>query len=423
MFDIGKGRDSAGKLLSGFVLAWLLVSSVSAETITRTGRFLAKQQWVQAENSARAVLEKSPHDPDAHAMLGIALYHQGRFKESTSALQFAARGKSAYEARVLYYLGLAHSKLEQPEKAENVFLRLMMRHPDSPEARKLQGVSADITVSAEKRTGMDISGTVFSLDAGYDTNPDLINGGDGDLQTSFYLYSDLGFESMPCLIGVSVFFEKYLDLTENDFVEIAVDLNDQFNVGKHDLVESSVEISQSLLDFEAFERNMSASVEYTHPWSRVWTSELRALGALTDADDEGYDAIRARLRFRHYRYLLDARRLKRVRLTVKTYMNNRDTDSIAYTSVSGGIDCRLDLPFNTMLDLGLLLESREYAGADSDTLITREDSIMELSAYALKPVQKNQYLTGQAILRTRDSNDGFYSADELQLLVGFLWVK
>jgi tetratricopeptide (TPR) repeat protein len=413
----------AGRSMLALALCFALTCRASAQTLSQAGSLLAEGNWREAEASAKLLPEQSPDHADAQAILGIALYHQGRFEEAIPAFQTAIAQKTSYEPRVLYYLGLAQSKCGRVDDATDAFMRLMTLHPKSTEAQRLRGLSADVTVPAERRSSMDMSGTVISLEAGYDTNPDLVDGGDGDALALVYAYTDLSLESMPCLIGMSFVFEKYLDLTENDFAELALNLNDQFQLGANGLAEWSVEIGQSLLDYEAFERSLSASIEYSQRWGGVWMGRLRADGALIDADEEGYDATRARLRLRAYRYMQHAGAFKWVRLTAQTRTNSRDADWLAYNAVTAGVDSRLQIPWDMSLDLGVHVESRWYDGEDPQTLETRKDDLIEFSAFAVKPVRKGQYLTGQATYTTRDSNDDFYAADELRLLIGALWVK
>ena len=404
-------------------LALLIASTLNAGTLSQTTRLLSQKQWSAAESSALAILKTAPKDPDAQAMLGMALYHQERFLASIAALQLALTGKTEYEPRVLYYLGIAYSKVKQVHPASDAFSRLLATYPDSPEARRINGLSADVTVQAARRVTMDMSGTVVSAEVGYDTNPDLVDDGDGDLLLSLYAYSEFRFRSIPRLIGASLLAEKYLDLTENDFVQLAISANDQFRIMNKDRIAWSVEISQSFLEFQTFERELTAMVEHTHPWNRSWISDSRAILTAVDGDDAGYDGSKAQLRLRLYKSMRDTTYLKRIRLKTRLYVNNRDNDLISFESLLLGVDCRLAMPFNTSLDLGIGLESREYNGADPVTLQTRKDDSIELSAYAVKPIDRNRNLTCQAIYTTRDSNETFYSANEIQLLLGILWIR
>ena len=423
MFGSMGSKRVASRHIVGLALCFVLTHAASAQTLSSAGRLLSEQRWEEAEASARQLLAASPNLADGQAMLGMALYHQGRFEASISPFRAAMAEETTYPARVLYYLGLAESKCGHPDGATDAFMLLLTLHPQSAEARRIQGLSADVTVPAERRSSMDISGTVISFEAGYDTNPDLIDTGDGDMLALLYAYTDIDLESLPFLIGTSLFFEKYLDLTENDFIELAVNLNDQFRLGPNGLATWSVELGQSLVDFEAFERSLSASLEYSQRWGGVWMGQLRASGALIDSNDEGYDATRGRLRLRAYRYLQNAGLLKRIRLTGLVRSNDRDAEWLAYSALTAGADCRLDIPWNMSLDLGLILESRGYDGEDPQTLETRKDDLIEFSAFAVKPVRKQQYLTGQATYTTRDSTDDFYAANEFRLLIGALWVR
>ena len=126
---------------------------------------------------------------------------------------------------------------------------------------------------------------------------------------------------------------------------------------------------------------------------------------------------------RLYKRLRDTAYLKRIRLKTGYYVNSRDYDLISFEAVVVGVDCRLAMPFNTSLDLGVGLESREYDGVDPVRLQPRKDDTIELSAYAVKPIDRNRNLTCQAIYTTRDSNETFYSANEIQLLLGILWIR
>jgi tetratricopeptide (TPR) repeat protein len=405
------------------LMVWcVLASGALAQTLSHTGALLGAGRWGEAEVSARQLLEQEPGGADGRVMLGMALYHQGRYEPSVATLREALRLGTVYEARALYYLGLAESRCGRQEKASDIFMVLMMRHPDSPETQRLMGLSADVTVSAQQREGMDLSGTILSLEAGIDSNPDLIDGGDGDLLCLLYAYTDIDAPRIPFLIGASLLFEKYADLSENDFAVLAVNANDRISVGSGGVADWTVELSQTLLDYEAFDRTLSGTIEYSHPWRRVWVAQARATGALTDADAEGYDATRAALRFRGARYL-HVGALRRVRVVGQWQANQRDSEWLAYRSFGLGADCRVELPWDVSLDLGMRMESRTYDGAHPERGVTREDDLFELSAFAVRPLRTGRYATGQVRYTTRDSSDDLYSADQFQLLFGLLIVR
>ena len=123
------------------VLATLLVSAslvARAEDAERHfvkgAAHLARSEWAAAEESLSLALEGLPEHPDVLALLGMARYHLGKYRQAADDLTASLRGGTRYRTRVLYYLGLASSMSGEEAKAQRTFTRLLDDHPSSPEA-------------------------------------------------------------------------------------------------------------------------------------------------------------------------------------------------------------------------------------------------------------------------------------------------
>lgn len=403
----------------------LLAASVNspAADFNKGRRLFIDQQWAEAETELLDVLEASPGNGDASALLGMTLYHQDRYADSLPRLNQAVESGTRYASRVLYYLGLTHSKLGNRDEAKDSFASLLVKHPDSEEARRLAGVEPEAIEAASETRGYEVSGTILSIAAGLDSNPALTDDGNSDQLAAVYLSTDVSLGDLPVQFGGSLFFETYFDDSENNFWQAALDAGRDFQLSANSMLETSGQASQSWLDGDAFEREFTLSAEHSRAWSRLLRTEVRGRLTIFDAlGDATSDGDELSLRMRAYRYLERQDLLQRLRFELELRQDDRDESFLASDSVELGIQGRLDLPRHVTLDLALDYEMREYDGASPFTGRTRDDDTIELSAYLLKPLDATTYLTLDGTLVSRDSNVDFYSADELRILFGLLWV-
>jgi tetratricopeptide (TPR) repeat protein len=94
-------------------------------------------RWDRAARSLEPAVAMLGGHPDVRALLGIARYHQGRYRDARASLERALAGETKYAPRCLYYLGQTLSRLDDSAGARKAFERLLEDHPDSAEARKV----------------------------------------------------------------------------------------------------------------------------------------------------------------------------------------------------------------------------------------------------------------------------------------------
>ena len=94
---------------------------------------------------------------------------------------------------------------------------------------------------ADERQGIDVSGSFISVDAGLSSNPDLTDSGDSDVLLSFYGSTDVASESLPFLVGLSMFLEKYADQSESDFLDLGVGANREYVFSQDSVLDAALD--------------------------------------------------------------------------------------------------------------------------------------------------------------------------------------
>lgn len=138
----------------------LIPAQDPADLFLAGAEHLDRGEYVEAE----AALEGIPGHPDALLLLGIARYHLGRHGDALESLEAALEGGTRYEARGLYYLGMARSMLGKEEEAASAFARLIQDHPESPEVQGLLSLRADVEEQESPASA------IFMASVGYDSN-------------------------------------------------------------------------------------------------------------------------------------------------------------------------------------------------------------------------------------------------------------
>ena len=410
--------------LTGLLMAVGVVGTLAgSDAATEARRLVAAQRWNEAEVKLRGVLEDQPGDADACALLGMTLYHRAAYSEAVTHLDKALDSGTAYEARCLYYLGLACSKTGERDRARKAFTRLMSAHPDSPEAERLEGVSAELTTPISERRAFDVAGWLVLFESGYSSNSELVDGGDGDVFVDVYASGSVDRDGWPMTLGGSVFVEKFADLTEDDFLRLTGDVRRDFRLGHAVRLEGVGEVGLSWLDFEAYERHISLLGDVDRVFADIFRGEARGEVRLVQGvdDDLTSDGTELTLRLRGYRYWRDGGWLSRLRLELLLERNDRDVDADGFDRLLLGVEGRCRLPEQVSLDLGVEVEGRDYNGPEAGWDRARSDTTIELAAEVLRPLNRECALTGRIGTTTRDSNIDYYSADDVTLRIGLIW--
>lgn len=193
--EAGLNARSAGdfdRAIREFRLVVELAPDLPVAYVNLGAAYLDKKNYASAIPPLRRSLELNPNLPGAHALLGAALLAQGYSAEAVPHLEKAqaddllgvallesgrpreavdwleaAIGKRPDDADLLYYLGVAHSRL-----SKQLFQRLRTNYPDSARTQQMLGdelAALGNREGAEKRLSSalaartDLHGVHFAL--------------------------------------------------------------------------------------------------------------------------------------------------------------------------------------------------------------------------------------------------------------------
>jgi tetratricopeptide (TPR) repeat protein len=150
------------------------------------------KQFDQAEKELLTV--KAPLEGRASMQyyLGFCRYRLERFDQAIGPLQKAKQLDQGFAAAAGYYLGMAHFKLGEQEKAEEQFRQLS--GPASSDLRLSTLAQQNLSVLSQQ-AGSDRQrswGAYASSGAGYDTNVMVLDSAIGDSKTSAMAFIALG---------------------------------------------------------------------------------------------------------------------------------------------------------------------------------------------------------------------------------------
>ena len=120
------------------VLVFLLVKMVILpKKAAAAENYLNRDNLQKAKISAKAAIEKDPHDAEAHYLLGKAYLADNRdeqaFKEYRSASRMGITGKNIPETEFHETLAALYAKFHEEEEALKEYIMLIKKHPENPE--------------------------------------------------------------------------------------------------------------------------------------------------------------------------------------------------------------------------------------------------------------------------------------------------
>ena len=197
---------------------------------------------------------------------------------------------------------------------------------------------------------------------------------------------------------------------DDDLFDVEVDVSQEWVISDSGALDAAVELSHSWLEFEGYERKFDLVADWYNAWSTDWQTRVRAdLGLVDAVDDASSDGTKTGLRVRGYRSLGRDTAFRRVRLQAALRQDDRDDAFDGYDSSLIGVECRFSLPHDISLDVGLDFESREYGAVDPFFETTRDDDIVDLSAYLMKPLGSTRFAEagrGEVSMSEHDSGAG-----------------
>lgn len=412
-------------VIAGLLITCSIVLPAETSEYVKGKTSLSKGKWTEAERHFTACLAENPDHADSHALLGMALYHKARHRESVGSLEKALALKTRYAARSLYYLGMAYAALGEKEKAENAFSRVIALYPSSSEARKLGYIPADVKDAVRRGEAFAVKGTVITVDLGYDSNPTQVSGGDSDFFLDLYATTEMAVPRTYWTAGVSTFIEKFTDDSDNDFFSLTADLSRDFVLSDAGLLELILQYERSWYGSDDFESNPGLWLIYDRQLDRNWNSELRA-GFVSHSDlsdsEDSTDGLESAGRVRAYRKIRGWKLIDRIRLEAELVSQGSDTDYLGYRDMSAGFEWRV-LPADLMsVDMSIEYASRKYGDDHPVYEEQREDTSIEISLYLTYPLKDGLYLTAQLSHDTRSSNIDYYEEDETRLSAGLMYI-
>ena len=398
-------------------------SSPIAESFKRGAAHLRKSEWSAAEKELLAITQQKPNHANAHALLGIARYHLKEYRAAVADLLVALENKTRFGARSLYYLGMSLSKLGRTKAAREAFTHLIVTYPRSAEARKLGSLPEDVLQVLEGRKKLDFYRPILTLDAGYNSNPSQLTAGVGDLALIGYASGRVRLRPYPWLVNTAVFFQKYADETELDYVDLSAELLRGYKLSKHDALEPSFRLNRRWLGGESYERVTGFELRHTRKWDMNWDSDAWLSYELNSSlAPEDSDSKTLSLRLRAWRELWTWDFLSRLRVEAQWAQENAETNYLGYTRWRLGTGLRFSLPRDTTLDFGLSYTRDNYSDIHPDQGLQRIDKTSGVNLVAYCPVSANTIVKVQISRLSRSSTLDGYSHDQTLMTVGIVYV-
>jgi tetratricopeptide (TPR) repeat protein len=395
----------------GLSLGALLCGSVVAEDVGRLlsegSEQLRRSEWAAAERTFRRALDERGADPDVLALLGIAQYHAESYSEAVESLTAATRGQTRYEARALYYLGLAHSQLEQRDQARVAFEELLRRYPDSVEASQL-------------RRGTPTSGErpwsfMFMQSASRDDNPMrgsrvedvVLIAPEADNALLTFLSASRRFNHSRFQLDGSVFRNDYTEVDDLDMLGATLAAAGHFNPSARARIRPFIELQHFWLDDAPFEARATVGLEYEQRTGERWSCETLARYSVQRYPEEpfqpldGDDALLGLGIVRHGRPGSPA---DSFRFDLSGRHVSADDAFLGYLDAGGLVATRFRLSSGSTLGIATGLFRRVYDETDPTFDVRRDDTRWSSQAHLTVRLVRSLYLRLNATYVDNHSN-------------------
>ena len=397
------------------------VLSEPVEIFRRGAELLKAEDWSGAEAALTRALDARPGDPDILALRGVALFHLGRNRDAEADLR-AARDRTRYTARTLYYLGSVLGILGRADEARATFDRLLREYPGSPESERLERGAGRVPSPAMKVAGK--SG--YSLTFGYDTNvsrtADLPDepGGESD---GFLAFSGTVERSgANHTFGASLEVRDYLDLDRYDLVSVALRLEAGQPVDDRPGARLLLSAGQSWLGLEEYERRLGVGAGVRR---RAEEGVDLSLGVTLSGLKYGpmFAGLDGRELLAEGR-LLSRRAGRGVGLVVRIADVEADVSYLGYReSVVGGIWQRTGGSGAFAVSGEIGFGRRLYAAENPAYASIREDIFPYVQLTGVRRLGRGCFLRAQAAYSALGSNVLAFDYDHFVLGVGLLWTR
>lgn len=406
-------------VLASTSLVVLSAETKPAESHLRLGlRHMTSGQWDQAEKEFVAHIAADPADVDAQVLLGMSRYHLGRYMEAARTLQYALDRKTSYASRALYYLGLAQSRLKNTAEAGKAFRTLVNQYPNSVEAIK---VAPDLP---REKAAWTVREPFITVDVTHDSNAGNTTDGKGDI----FLSTSASARAMKLPgrwnAGASFFIDKYLDQDAYDFMFLSGDIQGEYEPSLADALTPQLELNQSWLGGDAYERVIGMRLLHDRRWTDLWTTQARLLVDLhTSLDDEAAnsDGTLLSFRIRGWRKCDGPFDIAGIRPSAQLTIDSADTAYLGYTDITAGVLLRFLLHKQVTLDVTPSYKTRDYDSSHPVYGKTRSDSEVGCRFDASQPWSMKTTLTATLAFAQHDSNIDYYSYDEVVVGVGLTY--
>ncbi|MBA2479831.1 MAG: tetratricopeptide repeat protein [Planctomycetes bacterium] len=387
---------------------------------------LRERAWGEAEDHLRQALVVWPNDPDIQVLLAISLYHQGRSGDSRDLLRRALSKGTRYEARALYYLGMAAMDLGDRAEADRVFARLVERHQDSPEARKV-GEAGALTLKREEPTGIAAhTGEFAALGLlGYDDHPDDISdqsdGSTADASAYALAYFAIGMRFRPIHLRASYTHVDYFTVDRLDADSLRLLADRAFYVGERDSYVPRYSVRMLLLEQEFYETRHDLSLRWNRRWNEEFESDVTPYAAYKThpADYSGEDGWVAGVDTRLTRYV-DRTHLRSAYAALGGDVFQARDEYLGWNEVVLAAGVHIEAGWRLGVDLGARYRTRFYAATHPAFGESRQDHHVGIDATVSRPLTDWLIVQVNVEHDANRSNIDVFSYDRNVVSVGVL---
>jgi tetratricopeptide (TPR) repeat protein len=403
--------------LTFVLIAHLGANAEGVKAFAEGAAHLQEGRWLEAEGAlARAAAELGDH-PDAHALLGIARYHLGRYDRARVSLELALEKGTRYEARTLYYLGMTLSKAGADGRAAAAFARLLEQHPHSPEAGR---VDPDRELARTPSTAAPVT-VVLMQSVSYDDNAvrsaELPLSGPAQSDTVSFTLASLGGSLGHQLAWRALLFTKdYAALDEQDLASASAGLSWSASGGA---VELSFLHRRQWLNSEDFDARTIAAVTCTSDRMRAWRVGIDAEYASKE-HDVPYRALDGYAR--RFGLVLERTRQANARtpsgaLWLSVSDDVCDAAYLGYDLWGAGVKSRFEL--TDRIDLGVALSYSRRTHHDVDPIgEVREDDRWSVKVHVGFPLGSSDHVTCKCWGTSIDNSSTLADCDYSQRVWG-----
>jgi outer membrane protein assembly factor BamD (BamD/ComL family) len=381
----------------------------TAQLYMKGARHLRLHRWAQAEQAFTEVLERWPGQPDVHALLGIARYHQSKYREALQDLALALEKGTRYTARALYYQGLAYSELGRSEYAAAAFERLITQFPNSAEAMKVKSLEiprppARPRVEEEKPNRFSF---LFIQDVNRDSNAPLTQDPDPDTMLFTFASLKLSLHPLPFYMKSSLMVQEYFHEDDFDFVQLAGGVHGEISPTQDDTLRGAYTLKRFWLDDKELGSGYQAQLAWEHGWVADVFSDFSGNYARKVYDEDYNEEVtgyRSEGQMRLWWLSKPLNPLTRIRAGGLVSSETAKDDYLAYRSWRASLEFEFTLSERITTNVELTFGERVYRDVYPGYLESRFDQRFSAGASLLTKLFKYGYLRLNVRYLSSDSN-------------------